>query len=137
MTRVLDHYCGNRLFEWVMTIALLGLGFLVIQWPQSVVVSDFRYILHAVGPVHLGIFFIVIGGFRIAALIANGSWRRGPIVRAVGALAGALVWGQMELALLLLIPIAGTPPSPGVPVYFGLVIGELISVYRALATRDD
>lgn len=136
MNGTLQHYCGNRLFEWVMTLALLMLGVLVVQWPDALAASAFRYILWIVAPVHLGIFYIVVGGFRIAALIANGSWLYGPYIRSVGALAGAVIWGQMDLALLLLIPHAGTPPSPGIPVYFCLIIGELISVYRALATRD-
>ena len=111
MNATLHHYCGNRLFEWVMTLALLALGVLVIQWPDAMAASAFRYVLHIIGPIHLGIFYIVIGGFRIAALIANGSWQHGPYVRAFGALAGAVIWSQMDLALVLLIPHAGTPPS--------------------------
>lgn len=136
MNPTLHHYCGNRLFEWVMTMALLFLGLLVIQWPDTMASSAFRFILLVVGPIHLGILYLAIGGLRIVALIANGRWSHGPKARAVGALAGALIWGQMDFALILLIPHVGSPPSPGIPVYFCLVIGELISVYRALASGN-
>ena len=69
----------------------------------------------------------------LAALIANGHWKVwGPILRAAGALAGAFIWSQMCIALIQLIPHAGSPPSPGIPVYLVLTIVELVSIYRAL-----
>ncbi len=137
MGKTIDRYCCNRLFEWVMTISLLLIGMLIVQWPESMSASAFRMVLRGVGPIHLGIFYMVIGGVRIAALAANGRWKYGRYARALGAVGGAIIWGQMDYALLILMPHAGTPPSPGLPVYFCLVIGELISCYRAMATKNE
>jgi hypothetical protein len=43
-----------------------------------------------------------------------------------------MIWGQMCVALFLLIPNVGSTPSPGIPVYLVLAIFELFSMYRAL-----
>lgn len=138
MTRSINYHCSNRLFEWVMTGALLGLGLLILVYPKSMGASAFRYILDIIGPLWLATFYLLIGGFRIAALIANGSWPTwGPMIRASACGAAALIWAQMDIALLMLIPQAGTPPSPGIPVYFALTIGEIFSCYRVLANNAE
>lgn len=130
------YYCGNRLFEWVMTAAMLGLALEISIWPETIQASAFRFILLAVSTQFLGWFFLVAGAVRIAALVANGSWPvYGPWVRAVASGAAALIWAQMDIALFILIPL-NDAPSPGIPVYFALTIGELISCYRALSDAE-
>ncbi len=133
MQTILD-YCGNRLFEWVMTVAMLLLAIHVFIWPQAIGASAFRYILWIIGPTFIALFFLIAGVGRVAALLANGSWPYwGPKIRAAGACLAALLWGQMCLALVVLIPEVGTPPSPGIPVYFALTLGEFFACYRVLA----
>lgn len=124
--------CRDRLFEWVMTFAMLGLAIEIMIWPSTIGASAFRFVLAVVSTENMGLFFVLFGALRIAALIANGSWPvHGPKMRAFGAGASAVMWGQMCVALLLLTPINQGIPSPGIPVYFALTIGELISAYRA------
>lgn len=133
--RSATRYIGNRLFEWCMAIALLFLGAQVLLWPNTLADSNFRMLLDIANNLTLAIFYMVIGTARIAALIANGcyfpTWT--PRIRAIGALGGALIWGQMMLALVLLSAELGRSPSPGIPVYLALTIGELFSCYRVLA----
>lgn len=122
----------DRLFEWVMTLAMLGLAVEIALYPGTIASSSFRFILLLVSAEHMAIFFGAFGLMRIAALIANGSWpTHGPRLRAMGAGSASLMWGQMFAALLMLAPLNGTP-SPGLPVYLALTIGELVSAYRAM-----
>jgi len=132
MRRIVDHF-ENRLFELATTTMMLALALHIALWPQSIGASAFHFILQVLDPAWLGVGFFVAGALRLVALIANGNWPfYGPILRAAGALAGAMIWAQMCVALVLLIPNAGSIPSPGIPVYLVLAVFELFSMYRAL-----
>jgi hypothetical protein len=127
-------HCRNRLFEWTMTCALFALGVHLLIWPDAIKASSFRILLNVIGSDSMMAFYLLVGGFRAVALYLNGNWPVwGPQVRALGALAGAVVWLQMDIALAQLAPAVGTPPSPGIPVYTALFIAELYSTYRAAA----
>ena len=128
------NYCRNRMFEWVMTFAMLGIALEISFWPSSIESGSFRLLLIIISPTGLSLFFGAFGLLRIAALIANGSWpEHGPRMRAMGAGAASLMWGQMCIALFLITPNQGGVPSAGIPVYFALTIGELLSAYRAIS----
>jgi len=132
LRRVALHF-ENRLFELSSTSMMLGLAGLIALWPEAMAASAFRYLLAFISPGWLGSAFFLAGCLRLAALVANGEWPRyGPILRAIGAFAGAMLWGQMGFALFQLMPNVGTPPSPGIPVYLVLSLFELFSMYRAL-----
>src|ERR1017187_1841283 len=127
-------YCRNRLFEWAMTIAMLGLALEIAVWPSSIATGSFRLLLIVINPTGLALFFGAFGLLRIAALIANGSWpEHGPRMRAMGAGAAALMWGQMCIALVMLTSQRDGVPSPGIALYFFLAIGELVSAYKAIS----
>lgn len=127
-------YFRDRLFEWVMTLAMLSLALEIAIWPGTIGASSFRFILLVVSSHNMGVIFALFGVLRVAALIANGSWpSHGPRLRAIGAGCAALMWGQMCIALFMLAPLNQGVPSPGIPVYFALTLGELISAYRAMS----
>lgn len=126
-------HCRQRLFEWAMTCAMLFLALECAIWPGTIGASAFRYMLHVIGPTNISLFFFAAGTLRIAALVANGSWPvYGPLMRAAGAGMAALIWFQMDIALFLLAPHNNGIPSPGIPVYFAITIGEIVSAYRAM-----
>ncbi len=132
LRRLLAHF-ENRLSEVATAAMMLGLALEIGIWPESIGASAFHRILAVLPETWLGWGFLVAGTARLAALCANGSWPfYGPLLRAAGALSGALIWFQMCLALFVLIPETGRPPSPGIPVYLVLTILELLSMYRAL-----
>jgi hypothetical protein len=130
-----------RLFEWVTTFIMLGMAATIIVSPATIQAGAFRYML-VVGftPIVLGMFFCVIGGVRIVALVVNGRspvW--GPRLRAVGALGGAFIWAWMALALLMLTRDTGTM-SLGIFNWIGLTLGEVVSCARAgsdVRTKPD
>lgn len=112
---------------------MLGIAVVLAVSPKAIAYSTFHLMLDiGFSQAAVTLFFFGAGMFRIAALYANGNWPiYGPWFRALGALAAAVVWGQLMLALYSASAMTGTI-SPGVPVYFFLVTGELISCYRAL-----
>jgi hypothetical protein len=131
--RLLDRF-RDRLFEWIMTAAMLGLAIQIAAWPSTIGSSSLRFILHFISAENIAIFFLAFGLMRIAALIANGSWpEHGPRLRAMGAGASALMWGQMCAAPITLAAAADSVPSPDIPIFLMLTVGELISAYRATA----
>lgn len=127
------HRCSNRMFEWISTAMMLGIAATLLLSPKSIEFSAFRLMLDAgLTQRSVEVFFLMAGWLRIIALFANGRLPvYGPAARAFGALAGAFIWGQMSVALLGLSPVTGTI-APGVPVYFALVVGELLSCVRAV-----
>ena len=134
MTHPFMSYSRNRLFEWVMTLTMLGMAVEIGFWPRVVQASSFRLMLDVINPLNIGMFFMAFGLLRIAALIANGSWpEHGPRMRAMGAGAAAMMWGQMDIALLLIAPQNDGIPSPGISLFFCMTIGELLSAYRAMS----
>lgn len=134
MLPIFKHYCQNRLFEWFTSMTMIGMAGEIAIWPSAVGSSSFRYITLVISPLNMGMFFLAFGFLRISALFANGSWpEHGPRIRAMGAGAGALMWGQMGLSLLHLSTLPGNVPSPGISLFFFLTIGELLSAYRAIS----
>lgn len=117
-----------------MSAALLGMAALLIVWPLAINGSKFQFMLDVIGSRTLMLFYLFVGGFRMAALYLNGNWPVwGSVVRSAGATGGALVWLQMGMSLLISQSEAGGLPPPSVPLYLALVGAEFISAYRAAA----
>lgn len=78
--------------------------------------------------------FGIVGGGRAAALYINGRWPKGPYVRMVGALFGAVTWAQISVMLTQGSVAAYHQLSTGTGVYTLLSLADLFAIYRA--TRD-
>jgi hypothetical protein len=131
MTPVMRHYLEGRLFEWIMASAMILLAVQTFVWPGTLAASAFHLLAEAMPNSFIGAFLLLFGVLRLGALIANGrSLAYGPWLRATGALAGAVLWGQFELALLGDMSF-DKPPSPGIPFWFVFILAELYSGYRA------
>lgn len=127
------HYFKDRLFEWAMAVSMLLLAVQTFVWPRTLEASAFHYLVLVMPSACVGVFLFLFGLARCGALIANGRSRvYGPRVRAIGCLAGAVMWAQFDLALLAAysMKISG-PPSPGIPFWFVFTFAELYSAYRA------
>ena len=134
---IVKHF-ANRLFELAMTCIMIAIAVGVSIWPESISAGSFRYLHAVISTDNIILIYGVLGLTRIAALIANGHWEFwGPVIRAIGALIGAAVWGQMAAALWLLDIALNQSPSVGIPTYGLLALFELISMYRALAGGRD
>jgi hypothetical protein len=131
MTPLMRHYLEGRLFEWVMATAMVFLAVETFVWSQTIAASAFHLLAEVMPGEFIGVFLLLFGTARFAALITNGRSRvYGPWVRALGALAGAVMWAQFELALVGDMS-SDKPPSPGIPFWFAFILAELYSAYRA------
>lgn len=115
-----------------MTIALIGVSFILIFWPRTISAGNFRQILLLTGTTQLLAIYLTVGLARAVVLIGNGHLGRwGAIARATLSLFGAVIWTQLGAALWVQLP----EPSPSIAVYGSLALGELWSIRRA--RRDD
>ena len=121
-----------RLFEWMTSLMMIGIAIIVAVSPSAIHSGGFALMANVglTAPV-IGILFMAAGLGRMAALYANGHWPViGPRIRAACAAGGAVVWGQMLLALVKWSEQSGYI-SIGVSVYLFLIVGEVISCHRA------
>lgn len=133
MDRGIHHYFEGRLFEWVMSIAMVLLAVETLVWPMTLNASAFHWMTIWLPTSFIGVFLLIVGVARCGALIANGrSAKYGPLTRSLGALSGAVMWAQFDLALIAAYTVKG-PPSPGIPFWFAFTIAELYSARRAAA----
>lgn len=123
----------NRLSELSMAMVMLAIAGWISVFPSVIADGAFRYLNNFMGRESLMLFFFMFGIARLAALVANGHWQYwGPIIRSACALAAAVLFGQMTLALINL-SAEGIDPPISTGVYGVLALFELISMYRALA----
>ena len=125
-------YSAHRLFEWAVAVMMVLIA-LTLALPGDTMERGALAPLARAGFTEGNVagFLGVVGALRGLALYANGNLNpQGAVVRAVGALAGALVWGQMTLALLV-DAFSAAAPSLMIPVFGTLTMFDLLSCYRA------
>ena len=131
MVGVVERRYSNRLFEWISTSMMLGIAGTLYLSPHSISASAFKLLLNVLSQSVIADLFFIFGLTRIVALVANGSTPiYGPIMRALCAIGGAIMWFQLSIALFL-ASIGQDHVSPGVTFYFCMCVGEIISCYRA------
>lgn len=127
-----EYNIRERLVEWGMAAVMLLLALMIFIWPSSLTASAFRNLSLIMPSSLIGVFFLLCGLARAVALIINGrSHVYGPRVRAWCCLGGAVIWSQMLIALVMIVPENDWVPSPGIPLWLVLTFLELISAYLA------
>lgn len=127
-----EYNIRERLIEWGMAAVMLLLAVMIFIWPRLLAASDFRNLALFMPSSAIGVFFLLCGIARTIALVINGrSSVYGPRIRAWGCLGGALIWSQMLIALVMIMPENDWVPSPGIPLWLVLTFLELISAYLA------
>lgn len=127
----LHAYVQGKLFEWIMTLNTLLLGTTVLIWPAALGSSAFKYMIFISDVKAFGLIVLALGVICLTALVVNGrSYVKGPFVRAICASLRAVIWFQMLAALVVFSMTTGFP-SPGIPNWFSLIVGELIASYQA------
>lgn len=128
-----QRFCTDRLFEWVAATTMIFISMTLALPGETLERSALSPLLfHGVTEEGLASFFGICGTLRGVALFANGRLRpSGARMRAFGAIAGALVWVQLAVVLFFDSLISGKP-SFLLPIFIGLVGGEMVSCYRAV-----
>lgn len=124
----------DRLFEWLMALALLGIGLLIIISTGVLHHGALRFNLFGALPWPLFVIVVWSVGFaRIIGLIycSNGSWPVwGPRLRVLTSIFGAFFWFQALVGLIGTAFERGSP-SIGIVVYGILAFGECVSCLMA------
>ena len=136
MGKLIRYYVDGRLWEWIITVAMLALAVETLIWPQTLKASAFQWIVLVMSNWFAEIFLFSVGWTRLIGLLLNGHMIRGvrvgPIIRSASAIACAVMWVQFDIALFELSVRQGFP-SPGIPFWSMFVLGELYTTYRAVA----
>lgn len=104
----------DRIPEWIISGALLVWGLILFLFPDIFIYSTGLRALLTVAPQSAwGLVTVLIGLFRLAALITEKFTVKSAHLRATGALAGVIVWGTFFALSLLNIP----DRVSGIPIY--------------------
>lgn len=128
---VVRHF-ENRLFELAMASVFFVSSVIMMFSPGSAQAGGLIYLSSTFNVWTLTVIFFMVGVSRIVALALNGHWMpHGAYVRAFGCGVGAIMWLQVDAALITFAARDGTLPfSTGT--YGVLAVFEAISMYRAL-----
>lgn len=133
MLRALANFVGYRGLEWFMVGCFFGLFVEMLLVPDIILSSTFQYMVFSRQPTWLAVTFLLLSYLRALVLILNGrSYYYGPYLRAILAMAGAILWAMMSISLLRIVidhQYLTTPVS--IPIYVCLTLAELFTVYRA------
>lgn len=130
----LKHHFPARWPEWFMAGMSFAWGVYVNLHPelftQPTTASLFSGLAAMAGnfpPAALwGMSAIILGLIRATALFINGAYTRTPVIRLGMSFASAFVWTQVFIGLL-----KSGVPNPGLIVYAGLVVMDIVSAWRA------
>lgn len=124
-------FCSNRLLEWMNTGIMVALSVLLALSPRVERSALLSFYEAGFSTYALALLYLVVGSFRVFALIANGRIPvYGPRLRSAGCIIGTLMWLEMTSALIRSQTEIGFLPLSAV-VYFFLALGEFFSCYRA------
>jgi hypothetical protein len=115
-----------------MALGMISLGIEILLVPDVALAPSFRLLSLTTPKLAIDLFLIFFGVLRIAALISNGrSTVHGPRLRAIGAIAGALLWAQFDISIAYSVLIDAATPPAATAFWFSFIFGELYSAYRA------
>jgi hypothetical protein len=129
-TRIMLHM-QDRALEWFSAFVMLSWG-LVLALPGDSLAGQNFYAFRRYGMTEdlWAWIFGAVGSARIIALYINGRWPRTPHIRMLGALFGAVSWGQVAW-LITESTLATGVASTGIPVYAMLALADLFSIFRS------
>lgn len=124
--RLSEHF-ADRASEWVLSGCLLTIGLNVLLMDSAIWQSPVYASLATLLPQYVcGALALSIGLGRVIALYINGTRRRSPHARAIGAFFAVFFWLQLALGLLAAPTVAFSAAI--VP---WLLVAEIWNVHRA------
>ncbi|TNC12258.1 hypothetical protein FF100_15585 [Methylobacterium terricola] len=136
-------YSFNRLFEWAMAVMMLLIAVTLALPGDTMERASLKPIAElGFSEGNMAFFFGAVGVLRVTALWLNGHINNGVTkpnganIRAVCSALGALVMGQLTLALVV-DAFTAEAPSFVIPVFGTLTVFEAISCYVARLDAVD
>ncbi|MGY2048932.1 hypothetical protein [Methylobacterium sp. JK268] len=136
-------YSSHRLFEWAMAVMMLSIALTLALPGDTMERASLKPIADlGLGESSMATFFGIAGVLRIIALYFNGYLNNGLVrpnganIRAICAGFGALIMGQLTLALVV-DAFSSEAPSFVIPVFGTLAVFEAVSCYVARVDAVD
>lgn len=133
--RTFNYYVEGRVFEWVMSIAMIAVSVEIFFWPEMINSNAFLWMVPWLSEFDIAMLLLTVGWLRCTALILNGQRmfgvHLGPYIRAVGSVVCAFLWSQFAVTLLALSIQQGYP-SPGLPFWVMFTFGEIYAAYTTV-----
>jgi hypothetical protein len=116
-----------------MAVSMIGLAIEVFYFPKVLEAVSFETLVNLMPGKYIGWFILFFGIVRLGALIANGrSVVHGPRIRAIAAIAGAVLWAQFSFSIIVNMDNYPLPsPTPNLPFWLSFIFAEIYSAYRA------
>lgn len=123
---MLDRFYSRGL-EWYLSLAMLIAGTELLVLGDTFGLSPYVFIREIATEETWGFVLVMVGGFRIIALLFNGLLPHGtPHVRVAGAIISMLIWSELAVGYL-----ASRVPSLMIAFVVPAVLFEFVNVYRA------
>lgn len=126
----------GRAAEWVTSLVLLTFAVTLALPGNTLLLSpSYRGFLNlGFDEASLVLLFSLLGGARVTALYINGSWRRSPALRAVGAWFGAATFASLSVTFgWNYFTTPGVALGTGTGTYAVLAFCDLLAAYRSAA----
>lgn len=128
-------YCTNRAEEWISALIMvfIGIGVPVIGHALHLTtVGAFReFAKFNLGYSTTSFIFLAVGAVHMVALRRNGGWKRGPLIRALCALMGVLLWSTLLFGVVDIL-IVNADFFISMFAWAGLLCASMHSFARAL-----
>lgn len=123
---------SDRTIEWFSAGVMMAWG-LTLTLPGDLLSQPGFVAFHRFGATESfwATAFTAVGLARLVALFINGRWPRTPHVRMIGAIFGALSWGQVAWLLYESSAMNNAPTPTGPAVYALLAAFEVFAINRA------
>lgn len=123
----------GRLAEWLTSTVMVVFAIILALPGDTMDGGAFRVLsFWGFNETSLAVPTAMIGGARLMALYVNGSWRRSPLIRTIGAAFGAAMFAFMAVSFFWPFLIGVTPAvSTGVGTYGVLALFDIFAAYRS------
>jgi hypothetical protein len=115
-----------RVMDWLLSAILLSWGFTLFSVDPRIWALPTYSGLHFASQTTWAVVATGIGLARLIALFINGSLRRSPHARLIGAFLTIFIWVQLSLGIFY-----GDIVGPGIAVFPWLAFADMFNVYRA------
>lgn len=115
----------TRSTEWLLSFCLMGWGWAMVDPMTRFFDMPVYAVMKGVATeTQWGSAALAIAVFRLVALYLNGWWRRTPVIRCAGAVAGGMMWLGIGLCMYLGAQISGQRMTAGLVFYLPFFVFE-------------
>ena len=123
---------NGRALEWASSVGLLSLAVTMALPGETTLTQGFEALRRAgLDDALAGVVLGIVSTARIAALYINGSWRRSPMLRMIGAILGASIYSMLAVGFAFPFLAENSPLGSEAGIFLTLALFDALSIYRS------